>query len=227
MLTLAQHLAPWHTLPIACIDFESTGPDPETCMPVEIAVVRFEGGEPVARANVLVNPGIPIPAEASAIHGITDDMVMGAPDMREALRVVDFARLVAGAWPCGYNGQTFDRVILQRFVTSHEYAATHPDAVWLNPLIVVRHLDKWEKGSGRHKLTAVCERWGIPLEDAHRATADAEATGRLLYHHDVRRMFGDVTITELVRRQQVRAAEQEADFQAWLAKQPPREGATP
>lgn len=46
MISLAQHLAPWHSLPIVVIDSETTGPDPDTCMPVELAVVRFEGGEP-------------------------------------------------------------------------------------------------------------------------------------------------------------------------------------
>ncbi len=96
---------------------------------------------------------------------------------------------------------------------------------WLDPLVIVRHVDRFVRGTGRHKLTAVCERRGITLEGAHRATADAEAAGRLLYSPDIRAALGDQTIGEVLRRQTIRAAEQDADFEAWRARQPKQEGA--
>ena len=75
-LGLAEELdpdAPWHTLPIAAIDTETTGRDPgRGDRIVEIAVVHLRHGVVEGRYGMLVNPGIPIPAEASAVHGISD-----------------------------------------------------------------------------------------------------------------------------------------------------------
>lgn len=215
----------WDTVPVVVIDFESCGPEPTTCEPVEVAAVRFENGKRVAGASSLIDPGCAIPAEAQAIHGITDDMVKGAPSLTEALLAIRFAELCEGAWPVGYNGQRFDRTILHRFVTGERLAATDPGAVWLDPLILVRHIDRFVSGSGRHRLAAACMRRGIVPENTHRADADAELTGRLLYGPDIQRVLRGRRLGEVLERQVIRAAEQEADFQAWLAKQPPREGA--
>ena len=68
------------------IDVETTGFSPWTDRIVEIACVAVDGCRVVARWSTLVNPGIPIPAEATAVHGITDDMVAAAPEAAFALR---------------------------------------------------------------------------------------------------------------------------------------------
>lgn len=228
MISLGQHLAPWHTLPVAVLDWETCGPDPATCAPVELAVVRFEGGEVVGRFSALINPECPIPAEATAIHGITDEMVRDAGTARQAWSGA--VRLLLGAIPCAYNAP-FDRTILHRILpdaldgkAACSYLELETAWPWLDPLVVIRHVDRFVRGKGRHKLTAVCERRGIKLDDAHRATADAEAAGRLLFHDDIRRALGDMTIGEVLRRQVIRASEQDADYQKWLSKQPKREG---
>lgn len=226
MLTLFQHLQPWHTLPIAVLDFETTGPDPRTCAPVELAIVRFENGEPVARWSTLINPGVPIPVEAAAIHGITDAMVESAIPvaMLASCIEVQAAELLRDAMPCGYHGHAFDRVILHRFSYDYQFGlVSMADWPWLDPLVMVRHVDRFVRGSGRHRLEAACGRRNIKIAGAHRAAADAEAAGRLLFHHDIRAALGDQTITEVLRRQLIRAAEQDRDFEAWKAKQPPQE----
>ncbi|HMF28426.1 MAG TPA: 3'-5' exonuclease, partial [Candidatus Cybelea sp.] len=53
---------------------------------VEIACVVVEGCRVAARWSTLVNPGMPIPADATAVHGITDRMVAAAPEAAFALR---------------------------------------------------------------------------------------------------------------------------------------------
>lgn len=229
MLTLEQHLSPWWQLPVAVIDFETTGVDPCECSPVEIAIVRFERGEVVGRWSTLINIGdVPIPEEASRIHGITADMLADAPNVGMLTSVVEVqaGELLRGAVPCGYNGQSYDRIIFHRYVYHSDGALVHRrDCPWLDPLIVVRDVDKYEPGSGRHKLTAACARRGITIEGAHRAMADAEACGRLLFALQDR--IGNATISELLRRQSNRAAAQDKERAGWLAKQPPRESATP
>lgn len=226
-MNVRNFLLPWHELPIVVIDFETDGVDPAACMPIEVAAVRFEGGAIVAIGSSFVNPGRPIPAEATAIHGITDEMVADAPDMHGAVLAMDFARLIHGAIPCGYNGNAFDRVILQRFIATPEYLATDTKWPWLDPLVVVRHVDRYVPGKGRHKLTTTCERHGITMSTGHRALADAEATGRLLLASKaIRHTLGDATISEVLRRQALQAARQEAAFKDWQAKNPKPEGAT-
>lgn len=212
-------LRPWYSWPVVVIDFETTGPDPSTCAPVEVGLVRFEQGQPVARWASLVNPGYPIPPEASAIHGITDADVQSAPAFADVWAVAVQRGLLTRAVPCAYHAP-YDRAILHRLcIEDRRYHALCHDLPWLDPLVVVRHLDRFVRGAGRHKLAAVCARRGIPLAAAHRSLGDAEATGRLLYA--LQPELGDMTVCELLRRQELRAAEQDADFTAWKARQPP------
>ncbi|MBV8067055.1 MAG: 3'-5' exonuclease [Candidatus Eremiobacteraeota bacterium] len=68
------------------IDVETTGFSPVADRIVEIACALIDGDRIVERWSTLVNPGIPIPSRATAIHGITDQMVAAAPELRFALR---------------------------------------------------------------------------------------------------------------------------------------------
>ena len=74
---------PWIDCPVLIVDTETTGlrASDRAC---DIALVRFERGKQVAAVDSLINPLMPIPAEASAIHHITDDMVTDAPSMAAA-----------------------------------------------------------------------------------------------------------------------------------------------
>jgi DNA polymerase-3 subunit epsilon len=65
--------------PVCALDVETTGLDPAVDRIVEVGVVRVE---PNGRARILtkvVNPGRPIPAAATAVHGLTDATVAGCP----------------------------------------------------------------------------------------------------------------------------------------------------
>src|ERR1700712_2485298 len=66
---------PWVELPLAVIDFETTGFDPQLDRVVEVGVVCFERGEVSKRVNWLIQPGMAIPEAAMNVHGITDAMV--------------------------------------------------------------------------------------------------------------------------------------------------------
>lgn len=211
---MVDHFAPWHTLPITVIDYETTGVD-DSRQPVQVAAVRFQGGEVVDSYSSLVNPGIPIPAGASATHGITDDDVFDAPSHADAVEPLIGRHMLIGAVLCAYS-EAFDRVMLGRVMNLD---GTGP---WLDPLVMVRELDRYERGKGRHTLTATCKRWGVELDGAHNALADATATGKLLWA--MRSKLGDVTYSELIRKQHLRAAEQNKRFDEWKAKQPPPTG---
>lgn len=220
MIAPIDYMRPWHEWPIVVWDFETTGPDPETCQPVQVGAARFEGGELVKASCALINPGCPIPAESTAVHGITDEMVADAE--RGAVAVVaQIAREVrpSRAMQCAYNAP-FDHRVMVRTMSGlpdqHGEPFVPDDLPWLDPLIMVRTADKFAPGSKRHSLEKACERRGITIEKAHDALADATATGLLLF--EMADMLGDLTMPEVLRRQAVRAAEQEAEFEEYRAK---------
>lgn len=202
----------WHAAPTVWIDTETTGTSPVEDRACEVALVRFEGGKPVGEFSSRVHPGRAIPAEATAIHGIDDAMVADAPSIGNVFALKEVRRLIDGAQPGAYNAG-FDRFFVPPF--GDEWA--HP---WLDALSLVRVVDKWARGKGRHKLEASCARHGIELVGAHGALPDARATGQLFYKlaPDV---LDDWTIGEALRWQRHQEAESWFDFHSWLSKQPP------
>jgi DNA polymerase III subunit epsilon len=214
-------MTPWKHLPRLAIDSETTGPDPLTAKIVELGAVRFQDGAIAERRGMLLDPGCPIPAEASAIHGITDEDVCGRPTLEE---VADrfLALVITSPVLIAYNW-TYDAGILARELGERWDLAVHGKLI-VDPLILVRTdgVGRFWKGQGRHKLSNVAQRFGIPVERGHRATDDCITTlrvlDRLLTHvpddMDEARVF-----LETARRKQ------DDDFQAWRARQPPRESA--
>lgn len=67
------------------IDLETTGFSPTRDRIVEIACALIDGDRIVERWSTLINPGIAIPAYATAVHGITDAMVQRAPEIESVL----------------------------------------------------------------------------------------------------------------------------------------------
>lgn len=171
---------PWDEQPVAVIDFETTGPDPETCLAVEVAVARFEYGEPVRTFSSLVNPMCPIPADATEIHGITDAMVADAPTLLDL--APQLAEICQDAQPCAFN-EPFDRRVLHREITGSDCHAFDLAWTWLDVFVMVAspRIDKYVPGRGRLKLSACALRWGLELGEEHRALGDVVRTGRLLF----------------------------------------------
>lgn len=217
---------PWDALPVVVIDTETTGLSPDDGHAVvDIAAVRFEGGRAVGRFSTYVNPGRLIPPESTAIHGITDAAVKDAPALKDVAG--DLARVCDGAIPCAYNS-TFDRAFLHASITGTDCAAFDPSFPgWLCPLVVVREVDRFVAGKGRHKLEATCKRWGVEMDGpAHRALTDATAAGRLLFRLLERGAVRSCPADRMLAHTEKKRAEHERDFQAWFARQQ-KQGAEP
>jgi DNA polymerase-3 subunit epsilon len=100
------------TRPLVLIDLETTGIDPARDKIVEIALLRIEpDGTELLRAR-RIDPERPIPPEATAVHGIRDEDVAGAPPFRRVAR--SLFELLAGADVGGYNVRRFDLPLLER-----------------------------------------------------------------------------------------------------------------
>jgi DNA polymerase-3 subunit epsilon len=202
--------APWIDLPIALIDVETTGRDPGADRIVEIAIVVGRSGQIVTRASWLVNPGRPIPEEARAVHGITDEMVSAEPPFSAVAK--DIAMALADVVPGAYNA-SFDRgfVMTELGLAGLEGdgipASLAPNVEWIDPLVWARELYKFQKGKALGDMTT---RLGITHESAHRATDDAEAALLVMYAlaKDVRVPKGYAALTQEQRRL-ARAQEEE------------------
>ncbi|MDC0749159.1 3'-5' exonuclease [Polyangium mundeleinium] len=173
--------APWIDHPIAFLDVETTGRNAAQDRLVEVAVVIGLRGDVVARHSWLVNPGRPIPAESTAVHGIRDEDVAGKPAFAEVAS--EILATLAAAIPAAYNA-VFDRGFM---LAELERASIRPEnpppamrreVDWIDPLTFARELYKHE---GSRALGDMAALLGIELVNAHRATDDAEAALRVLY----------------------------------------------
>ena len=162
-------------LSIVAIDTETTGRDPAIDRIVEVAAVVWDGTQIVARLSWLLNPGRPIPQEASDVHGITDADIADKPPFSQVLP--NLIETLRGKVPLAYNAH-FDRQFLMEEFDRSGIVETKPvpafrrSVEWIDPLVWVRELQKSERSKA---LGDVCQRLQIPLANAHRATDDAEA----------------------------------------------------
>ena len=171
----------WVDIPIALIDTETTGRDANQDRIVEIGIVLGIKGEVTRRFSQLIDPGRPIPAESSAVHGIKDADVAGKPKFAEIAG--EILAFLGDAIPAAYNA-AFDRgFVLAELERAGVRPAAPPPAMrrdvdWVDPLAFARELYKHE---GSRALGDMAARLGIELENAHRATDDAEAALQILY----------------------------------------------
>ena len=105
---LAAHLV--LTRPLVCVDLEATGVWAGRDRMVQIATASISPDGTVSTWSSLVNPEQPIPSETTAIHGISDSMVTGAPTFAQVAETV--GALLAGCDLAGYNVDRFDRRLL-------------------------------------------------------------------------------------------------------------------
>ncbi|EBA11937.1 3'-5' exonuclease [Roseobacter sp. CCS2] len=156
-------------LTFVVFDSETTGLDPQKDDVVQLGAVRIVNGRIIASETfeALVNPGRPIPAQSTKVHGISDDMVAGAPDFTVVRD--NFQRYAANAVLVAHNAP-FDMAFLNR-----------SDAIFQNPVMDTVHLSAIVfGGSAEHTLDALCARLevSIPEDLRHTALGDAMATAK-------------------------------------------------
>ena len=96
--------------PLVFFDLETTGVDTAKDRIVEISMVKvMPNGDEVVRTR-LINPQMPIPADATAIHGITNDDVKDAPTFAQIAK--SLAQFIEGCDFGGFNSNRFDLPVL-------------------------------------------------------------------------------------------------------------------
>ena len=166
---------PLSRLAMVVFDTETTGRETATDEIVQIGAVRVLNGRVVEGEafETLVDPGRPIPAASTRVHGIDDAAVAGAPGIAEAGRA--FHRFCDGSVLVAHNAP-FDLAFLHRHREAVGASFDHPvlDTVLLSAAVYGESVP--------HTLDAIAERLGVALDAAarHTATGDAVATAEVL-----------------------------------------------
>lgn len=148
------------------VDLETTGLSPDNDAIIEIAAVKVISGEVIGSYSTLVDPRRHISAAITAITGINDDMIKGAPYIDEAMKgFLEFA----GDMPLlGHNLIRFDMRFLKKQADMNNPC--------VDTLLLSEHI---KTGSCGHSLSALCSRFGIVNDNAHRALSDCMATHKV------------------------------------------------
>ncbi len=153
-------------------DLETTGTLPGVDKIVEIGAIRYRDGQVDGVFSTLVDPLQSIPAGASAVNGITDDMVMGKPKIEELLEPLsDFCSdsiLVA-------HNAVFDFGFLLSAYTRHEIRT--PRGLILDTYPMAK---KIYPGLANYRLGTLVQHLNIDAAGFHRAEADASYCGQVL-----------------------------------------------
>ncbi len=169
--------------PIIYFDAETTGVDTEVDRIVELACIKyFPDGRKPEEKTIVVNPGIPIPKEASDVHGITDEMVKDKPFFSQYAK-----SLRAWFQDCdlaGFNSDNFDVNLL-----SSEFVRAELEPIDWNPSLF--DVLKLYRDLFPNTLSEVYKRLtGEDLEGAHGALADIIAT----------KVIGDILLPSLIEK---------------------------
>jgi len=140
-------------------------------MIVEVGAVLFDGTRADKGFGSLVDPGMPIPPDASAVNGISDDMVRGKPRIADVL--VDFAEF-CGDLPLVAHNAPFDFKFMLEDVKLHKAAA--PKGVVLDTLPLARSVFP---GLANYRLATLVRHFGFPSGTFHRAEEDSCYCGLL------------------------------------------------
>lgn len=205
---------------IAVFDLETTGLDLREARIVTACVVELDiDGQPVGKTfEWLADPQIEIPEAASNVHGVTTEIARR--DGRQASEVVaeilqtlrDF--FAQGVPVVAYNAP-YDFSILHHEALRHGLSPLAEPAPIIDPMVVDKKVEQYRKG--KRTLTVVSEYYGVSLSDAHNATADAIAAGRVA-QAIAKRHGGELPADakSLHEAQIAWSAQQDASFEKWM-----------
>ena len=157
---------------IIYFDIESTGVDTELSRIVEIACIKYNVDGTKEEKTIVVNPTVPIPLEASEVHGITDEMVADKPTFKQYAQAV--RDWFFGCDLAGFNSNNFDVPLL-----SAEFERAGLEGINWNPSLV--DVMQLYRNLFPNALSDVYKRLtGKELEGAHGALVDIRGTKEVM-----------------------------------------------
>jgi len=158
--------------PIAFIDVETTGLSPYSDRIVELSILKVHPDGAEEYKSHRINPGIPIPKEATAIHGITDEDIADEPSYHQyAKSIIDFMEDCDIA---GFNVIRFDLPFVETESRRAGFEFSRQGRQLIDSLIIYHQRDP------RDLKAAYMKYCGKELVNAHKAKEDAKAAADVL-----------------------------------------------
>lgn len=178
-------------------DFETTGLHSAFDRIVEFGALRFRGSEIMAEFNILVNPGVPIGAEASAVSGISDADVVAAPPVGSVLP--SFIEFLGDTVLIAHNAP-FDLGFLRAAMQFSELPEIR-NVVIDTQLLAMKAFPKQKS----YALQNLATELQLPRNTAHRARDDAELCMKLfLASVQALSFMGDLPLSEVLTGPRIR-----------------------
>lgn len=215
-------MSSWNTLPRAAFDLETTGKNSRSARIVTASITVVDAhGQLIKEHEWLADPGVEIPLEASEVHGVTTEKARA-----EGRPAAEVTREVAAILQTLFDDDTpviafnasYDFTVLAAESARHGVPQLTRFPV-LDPYVMNKQVDRYRKG--KRTLTALCEEYGVILDNAHTSAADALATLRVLDAMAGKFPKLQMPASKLHHLQVDWAASQAADFQQYLRRSKP------
>jgi DNA polymerase-3 subunit epsilon len=160
-------------------DTETTGVDTRSARIVSAFIGRLDAdGHLVEEHSWLIDPEVEIPWQAQRVHGISTERAR-----REGRRAADALSEVLELLRSAFDAQTpvvaynapYDLSILEAEAQRHNLPPLVNPSPVVDPLVIDKAVDRFRRG--KRTLTDACRHYGVTLDDAHQASADAIAAG--------------------------------------------------
>jgi DNA polymerase-3 subunit epsilon len=172
---------PW-AKKLAVFDLETTGLDLREARIVTACAVAIDEHGQISGSNRewLADPGIEIPEAASNVHGVTTDIAR-SQGRNSGEVVAEILETLRGFFELGlpvvaYNAPYDFTILHYEAIRNGLEPLVNPQPI-IDPLVLDKFADQYRPG--KRTLQAAASIYGVPLSDAHNATADAIAAGKV------------------------------------------------
>lgn len=207
---------------LGVFDLETTGVDVETARVVTACIAVLDAnGDVIERWDWMADPGIDIPEAAAAVHGISTERAR-AEGRESSVVIAEITQTLRTLFALGipvviYNAP-YDLSLLDRECRRNELEPLANPLPVIDPLVLDKHVDTYRRG--KRTLEVAAAHYGVTLDDAHDAGADAIAAGRVAQALVAARPDElDVPAADLHGRQEIWYAEQARSFQDYVRRQ--------
>jgi DNA polymerase-3 subunit epsilon len=208
---------------IAVFDLETTGLDLREARIVTACAVELDASGNIVGRDLewLADPGIEIPEVAASVHGVTTEIARerGRPAADVVAEIVATLRgyFERGIPVVAYNAP-YDFTILFHEAVRHGLEPIENPRPVIDPLVLDKHFDRYR--SGKRRLENAAIQYGVSLTDAHNATADAVAAGRVAQAIFAKYPMPD-DVNQLHEAQVLWSKEQDISFAEFMVKKDP------
>lgn len=159
--------------PLVFFDLETTGTNIQNDRIIEISLIKYYPDSTEETHTYRINPGIPIPPDSTAIHGIKDEDVADCPSFLELAPCI--LQILENSDLCGYNIIKFDFPLLRMEFDRNGIAFNVAGVKLIDPMRIFMFKEP------RHLKAALRYYCDKELTDAHSAEADTRATKDVLF----------------------------------------------